>query len=133
MGGACCQRRKTRFFARQVCCVFVDTRSESLHISLILLQSFVFFWLWSLSAICTFLCTGCPASSCAQACRNQVCHSVDRSHPGPHRPMHPVDRHQRSGMAVGDGCAIWKNRLCISPNGQKHSGHSGGVPLGHLH
>lgn len=32
-----------KVFSRQVCCVFVDTRSESLHISLILLQSFVFF------------------------------------------------------------------------------------------
>ena len=30
-------------FPHQVCCVFVDTRSQSLHTSFILLQSFVFF------------------------------------------------------------------------------------------
>ena len=132
MGGACCQRRKTRFFrAKFAACSLIP--DPSLYTFRLYYCKALFFWLWSLSAICTFLCTGCSASSCAQACRSQVCHSVDRSHPGPHRPMHPVDRHQRSGVAVGDGCAIWKNRQCISPNGQKHSGHRVGPPLGHLH
>ena len=42
----------------------------------------MFFWFWSLSAICTFLYTGRSVFSCVQACRNQSFNHCSYEHTG---------------------------------------------------